>query len=43
MAEKKKVMLDDDWNKRIEKAMAQKVTPVKTAKKTVKKAKTKKK
>ena len=41
MADKKKVMLDDDWNKRIEQALAQKVTPEKK-KKTVKKT-TKKK
>ena len=43
MAEKKKVLLDDDWNKRIEKAIAQNATRKSSAaKKTVKKTKKKK-
>lgn len=36
MAEKKKIHLDGDWNRRIEKALAQKVDKKKTAKKKVK-------
>ena len=40
MADKKKVLLDDDWNKRIEKAIAANAT---SKKKTVKKPTAKKK
>ena len=43
MADKKKVLLDDEWNARIEKAMAEaaksKATPKKTVKKSTKKKK----